>query len=316
MQPQHRKALYLRSRNSYKPSFANPFFKPSKPKKSKRFYYSLILLGAALAGWVYFLFFSSAFKVTDWEINGLKIYKKDNIEYSLQQFLDNPKLFIFNYSNILTFNARDFKDYLAREYAFADIKITKYFPHKVIINLKEKEPKAAVYNQNKIYVIAEDGAVIIKKEGIEGWFSVQENNEITSASTTSSYNIEVEKLITDSKTKDLPAFHIFCDAYYTKDSQAGQTYPASAAISVINKFIDNVHEKTNIKIKLAALVKNQINPKIIIYTENNWKIYLNSTEDGLKQFYKFYTAFQEQIKDINKPLEYIDLRFGDMVYIK
>ena len=313
-----RKSLYLHSQHTYKPSYSNPFFKNQRPKKSKRFYYSLALLLISLAGWFYFLLFSDIFKITDWEINGLKAYSKNEVNSSLQSFLQDSHLLIFKNSNALSFNKNNFKEYLNAHYAFQDINVIKYYPHKIIINLKEKENKEIIYNNNKIYVVADDGTIILKKEGIDNWFTITETNtdEFSATSTVESYSLDINKVLKDAQDKSLASYPIFCDAYYSKDPGIGQIYPAADTLKIINEFIDNLHERTNIKIKLVSLIKNQLNPKIIVYTENNWKIYLNNTDAGQKQFYKLYITFQEQIKDLNKPLEYIDLRFGDRVYLK
>lgn len=313
---QRQRASHLRPRHLYKQNYSNPFFKPKKPTRSGRFYYSSLLLAASLAAWVYFLFFSSVFKINDWEITGLKTYDKSGIENALQSFLRNSKFIFFKFSNILIFNAGDFKKNLSLKYAFKNIAVSKYYPNKIIINLEEKEGKMAIYNKNNLYIVSGDSAVVMKKEGIDNCAETPETDLTTASSTPGSYKFNTEKLLSDAKMKGLSNYLIFCDAYYSDDPAIGQNYPASAILSIINSFADNLYEKTSIKASFIALVKNQLNPKIIIFTDNNWKIYLNNTDAGQKQFYKFYATFQEEIKDAGKPLEYIDLRFGDRVYIK
>lgn len=299
--------------------YSNPYFgRRAAPKKPVGFYYSLIFLFLAIAAWIYFLFASSVFQITEWEINGLKQYNKQEISTALQNFFSRSKFLVFKYSNIFLFNEDSFKKDLSSQFIFKTIEVKKYYPHKIIINVEEKREKLAVYNKNKIFVLADDGTVIREKEGIDGWYATPNaTNEETSATGTAPSAIDTEKVLADAKTRDLPAYPIFCDAYYNAEKSAiGSIYPAQKAIAIINKFAENAANRIGLKIKLAALYKNQANLKIIIYTENNWQIYLNDTDDGLKQFYKFYVVFNDKIKDLKKPLEYIDLRFGDRVYIK
>ncbi|MFH1193435.1 MAG: hypothetical protein V1661_00405 [bacterium] len=318
MYSQHKRSSYREPRHFLKPNYSNPFFKPKKPEKSKRFYYGLVLLAMSLIAWVYFLFSSSVFKITSWEITGLQVYNKNDIENALQSFLGNSKFFLFRFSNILIFNANDFEKYLSSGYAFKNINDSKYYPNKIIINLEEKQGKLAIYNKNNIYLVSDDGAVVLKKEGIDKCAETPATNETESMATTTpaAYNIYIEKTLSDAQAKGLSGYPIFCDAYYKSDPAVGQDYPASSVLTIINDFVDGLREKTSIKVKLVALVKNQVNPKIIIFTDNNWKIYLNNADDGKKQFDKFYTVLQNEIKDTAKPLEYIDLRFGDRVYTK
>jgi cell division septal protein FtsQ len=314
----HKRGSYRQPRHFSKPNYSNPFFKPKKTQKSKRFYYGLLLLAASLFAWIYFLFSSTVFKITAWEITGLQVYNKSDIENALQSFMGNSKFFFFKFSNILAFNADDFKKYLSSGYAFKNINVSKYYPNKIIINLEEKRGKSAIYNKNNIYLVSDDGAVVLKKEGIGNCAELPQTNEaeLTATTTISSYNIYMDKILSDARAKGLSNYPIFCDTYYAGDPAIGQTYPASSVLTIITDFMDGLREETNIRVKLAALVKNQVNPKIIIFTENNWKIYLNNADDGQKQFNKFYTVLQNEIKDVTKPLEYVDLRFGDRVYIK
>lgn len=264
------------------------------------------------------MFASSVFQIIDWEINGLKQYNKQEIAAALQNFFGRSKLVFFKYSNIFLFNKDSFKKDLSSQFIFKTVEVKKYYPHKIIINVEEKQEKLAIYNKNKIFVLADDGTIIREKEGIASWYTAPDitNGEVSATSSIIS-TIDTEKVLSDAKTKNLPAYPIFCDAYNSAEkSGIGGIYPAQKIITIINSFAENALSRIGLKIKLAALYRNQATMKIVIYTENNWQIYLNDTDDGLKQFYKFYLVFNDKIKDLNKPLEYIDLRFGDRVYIK
>ncbi len=298
--------------------YSNPYFK-NRPAAAKPvgFYYSLILLGLALFAWIYFLFASSIFQITDWEINGLKKYKNQEISDALNDFFKESKFAFFKSSNVFLFDKNGFEKHLSDKFIFQNIDVKKYYPHKIIITLKEKEEKLAIYNNDKIFIVADDGTIVRVKEGTTGWYKGADAKSPETATSTATGSVDVEKVLADAKTKELPAYPIFCDAYYASGKLGiGTIYPAIKDLNIINQFIENVQSRMEVKIKLVALYKNQLNPKIVIYTNNNWKIYLNNTDDGLKQFYKFYVTINDTIKDISRPLEYIDLRFGDRVYIK
>ncbi len=299
--------------------YQNPYFKKRPAaKKPAGFYYSLLLLGLTLVAWTYFLFASSVFQIIDWEITGIKKYKNQEISDSLKDFFKKPRFVFFKSSNIFLFDKRGFEKHLSDKFIFKSIAIKKYYPHKIIISLEEKQEKMAIYNNDKIFIVADDGTIIREKEGIAGLYDGLGTDNAGATGTNSGF-IDIEKVIIDAKTKELPAYPIFCDAYFeTKNLKIGDAYPAVKTLNIINAFIENTKSRTEVKIKLVGLYKNQVNPKIVIFTNNNWKIYLNNADDGVRQFYKFFVTYNDKIKDINKnkPLEYIDLRFGDRVYIK
>lgn len=288
--------------------YPNPHFRPTgNPQKSTGSYYSFLILSAVLAAWIYFLYASGIFRITDWEINGLKQYNKQEISDALQIFFGKQKFLIFRYSNIFIFNKNGFKKEFSSRFTFQNINIRKYYPHKIIIDFEEKKEKLAIYNKNKIYLVAEDGTIIREKGGV--------GNIIIATSTPASFDIN--NILADAKTKELPDYPIFYDAYNElAETAAGTIYPATKILQITSVFIENMRIRSNIGVKLAGFQKNNGSPKIIIYTDNNWKIYLNNIDDGLKQFYKFYAILNDKIKDSGKALEYIDLRFGDRVYIK
>jgi len=295
-------------------SYKNPYFRARKQKKTSRFYYSLLVLGIVIFSWIYLLFASSVFKITDIEISGLEKYKKTNVEKSIKVFFQNKKYLFFNLSNVLIFNKEDLEQHLSSEFLFKSIRVKKYYPHKIMLTVQEKQEKLAVYNGSQIFILADDLTVLSKKEGIEDCIMEDSTSSTLSGSATS---IMMNRVLSDASTKPLPSYPIFCDAYYNnKTSGVGSTYLNKKIITILTSFIDSLHERTDIKAKLVTLQKNKTNPKLTIYTTNGWKIYLNITDDGQKQFYKLFLVFNNQIKDINKQLEYIDLRFGDRVYIK
>ena len=294
--------------------YSNPYFKPQRTVESRRhFVYNLLIMGIALGSWCYFLIFSGYFKITDWEIYGLKEYNKGEIETSLKNLLAQKKIAILPFENIFVLNDKDLNKQMSSQFAILEVQIKKYYPNKIILNFQEKSRKVPVYSGDKIYILTNDGTIAAIKEGTSNWYTTIQQEASTSTTT----SVDLIKVITDAQNKILPAYPIFCDAYSNKqDLKVGGVYPIQKTIKLASDFIDNIKSKTKLDVKSASIINNKLGPKIIINTTNNWTVYLNSDDDGLKQFYKLYLVLNNELKDFNRPVEYIDLRFGDRVYIK
>lgn len=295
--------------------FCNPYFKPRKNIQSRRqFFYHILLISIALSAWTYFLFFSNYFSISDWEIKGLDKYEKKAVEAVLENFLDKKKFGLIHYEGIFTFNEGELNKEFSSEFAFQNIEVQKIYPHKIILNLQEKNQKMAVYNDENIYILSDDGVITDIEKGIGGWHLPAQQGM---ASGTDDSTVDIKKIVDDSQKRELPAYPIFCDAYsMATDLRVNSVYPLAKTIKIINDFIDRTQDRTELAVKSALITKNKIGQKIILYTTNGWTIYLNNEDDGVRQFYKLYLAMGNELKDLSKPVEYIDLRFGDRVYIK
>lgn len=315
---------YLRSgarqkKYIHKKSFENPYFKKTPKKKNNRMHYEIAIFLLAVGAWIYFLLFSSVFKIKEWEINGLQLYKDEEISAELKNYLGERRMAIFPNENIFIFNGEKFKQTISSGFAFKTIGVKKYYPNKVIIKFEEKQQKAAIYNGNKIYIVSDDGTTILKKEGIN--FDTPALTDDSGATSTAEKSITPEmlqKILAHAVGAGLPPYPIFCDAWFdTANLQIGERYLGTdKLLTELFAFADNVATKTDLGLTAIVIQKNKLGPDIIVYTKNNWTIYINEKESGEKQFLKLQALLGDRLKDRGQTLEYIDLRFGDRVYIK
>lgn len=234
------------------------------------------------------------------------------------EFISKKTALIFKNSNIFVFSPAGLSKKLSKGFALESVEIKKYYPQKIIVAIHEKRPKLGAYNNTDIYVLASDGTIIMRKEGTikigeSATSTASEQEPGTERILTIS---EIKSLMQDAKTRDLPPYPIFYDATIQDKLTLNTKYPLSKTFQIIQEFFDLVMQKTNVKFDAASVNKNKTGPQIIAYTSNNWKIYMTAQEDGEKQFYKFYPLLSNQLKNTEQVLEYIDLRFGDRVYIK
>jgi cell division septal protein FtsQ len=300
-----------------KKDYKNPYFQKPKSKKNGHFYYSAAGIFLAASAWIYFLYFSPVFIISEWEINGLGIYEKIEVETELRSFMRQKRLAIFPNSNIFSFKPKNFTESISAKFAMEKIEIKKFYPNKIILAVTEKQPKAAVYNGNKIFIISSDGTIVMEKEGMD--IGIATGDATTSTDESKFTKEKILTITNDASGKGLPPYPIFCDAWQEMEkAKINDKYLAKEpdVLMRIYDFTDNVSSRTDLKIRAVALESGQTGPKITIYTENNWVIYINPRENGTRQYNKLNALLSDKLKDRGQALEYIDLRFGDRVYIK
>jgi len=305
-----------RSREYRQKDLRNPYFKKKTGAISTRTLYSLIMLMISIFLWVYFLFASNVFKITSLTVEGLDNNKKQLVTTEILIFFNRRRLIFFKGSNLFLLKASSLKKHLSDAgIVIEDLSVTKKYPDKIIVNITDKNSALIFFSKDGGSILAEDGTVIKRGEGNkDAWQILSTNNSTTSTDNVS--NNDIENFLSQININGEFNHPIFYDAYYLAGSEPGELHPAHNIIKNVLEFSKNIYEKTGIIIKMVGIYSNNGSEKIILYTNNNWKIYINPDEEGLKQFYKFFLVFNNKIQDVNKPLEYIDLRFGDRVYIK
>lgn len=272
--------------------------------------YHIIIVIITIGLWIYFLFFSKFFVIKDWEIILDYPQKSALIQEKLQYYFS-----VQGKNNIFLFDGKKFLEYLQKQdIVFEDIVETKIYPNKIILQIKEKPILGYMFSKNNTILLSQDGTLLKVGESAPFWYNILQTVESPTSTSQEELGM-VDAFLSQIDEEKKNNGYIFYDAYYNNDSMVGSVHLAKKVLENIEDFTRLLKEKIGIEAKLISIYKNNINPKIIIYTKNNWKILLG-TENSQTQFYKFYAVFTDQINDINKPLEYIDLRFGERVYIK
>ena len=126
----------------------NPYGKNLARQKQRRFFLKIFIIVLVLLGLAgsagYLLFFSSAMRITETNINGLKTIQSAEIFYIVES-LKNESLFgrlaLKPQLNIIFFDDKYVHDKITNEYAVVkSVNITKEFPHKITIDVEERTP--------------------------------------------------------------------------------------------------------------------------------------------------------------------------------
>jgi cell division septal protein FtsQ len=274
--------------------YSNPFFRkkrkrvilPVLPRKFFRFQWNwrLKLITSAVliifAGSIWFFYFSSYFNIITIEVAGNKKIAADDIKNLAWRQAKENRLLILKQENLNAFNKNKLRETLNEHYYLENLSINKKLPGTIIITIKEKEYSAVWYESDKYYYIDSNGNIFSEADPLQ---IKQQNYPLIE----NRKGARVEGRIVKVEDGDI-----------------------SYIILLFKEFKNNYK---NFKIDRFILDSdiNTVKMKILDGPE----IYFNTKEDVNGQITKLMIIVNEKLKDdfINK--EYIDLRYGDKVYI-
>lgn len=252
-----------------------------------------ILLVAAIFGWIYFLFFSPLFKIENVIINDLQKIDKKEISDLVWNKTAEDRFLLFKQKNINIFDAKDIIKKLNEIYFIEELRIEKIYPKTINIFIEEKTPKALILNDEQDFYV-DDAARLIE---------IGRHQELSS-STTREAHLELHK------NETLPIF-----LTQTKDAPKIRDELLSKELFDNLFFIkEGIFKNTNFIIKYIAYDPGEF-IKIIVKTGEGFEIYFD-TENTQKQLEKLTAFLQTKNTADRKKIQYIDLRFGDRIYVK
>lgn len=266
----------------------NPFFRSNKNSKSKSgrgFSFVIVSFLLLIFAIIYTLFFSPLFRITNIEIRGLGRLPQSAI---LQRVLEqqNKNIYIFlNQKNLLSFDKKSAELDLQTNFNFSKITIRKKIFHKLLIEIEER-PYAFIWQEKdqqgtvQNYYSDSKGFIIrdsqVNQEDLKK-FPIIENQT-------------PESLIENDYLEIDPDYLNFIFSLRNEADKNSET--------LINKFI----------------ISQEINT-IKISFQNGLLAFFNVKDDITKQLEKFLVVKREKIKDNIDKVNYVDLRYGDKVYI-
>ncbi len=126
----------------------NPYGKNLARQKQRRFFlkiFGIAIMFLILAvSAIYLLFFSSWMRIEEINLNGLRTIESAEIFSIIDSLKDQTffgKLELKPQLNILFFDDKYLSDKITREYTVIEnVEILKEFPHKLVVNIKERTP--------------------------------------------------------------------------------------------------------------------------------------------------------------------------------
>lgn len=265
-----------------KKKLENPFFKRREKinrASNLKIKIIIVLIALFICFILWFLYFSTSLRITEISIDGLGRVPNEEVYALVEEQIGSKKFFILPQKNLFLFDELEFFNLLKNKYRFEEVIISKSWPHKLEIKIKEK-PFACIWNEgDKYYYVDSDG------------FILEEINPL---------DIKKEKytLIRNESEKKISDYKIQVDKKYMESAQELFRKLGDSSLGInIEKFIIDENIDT-IKLK----------------TEEGVKISFSTKNDLNKQIEKLIIIIREKLKEDFATKKYIDLRFGDKVY--
>jgi cell division septal protein FtsQ len=293
----------------------NPFKKEDKRTKRIIYLYLFLILFCILIT-LSVLIFHPFFKINKIEIKGLQRIERMEIETVVNDLLDLNSFIFLPSDSFFIINLENTEEILKNRFPIENIKIEKYFPNEIKIEIEEKIT-TIIYDNGKEYSFINlkgDVVEIFRKVSSYEW------QEITQTTTSTDENGEIleEKLVIDkihepdvkNLIKDVGNYPIIFDKIFDEAQLNKNVLDEKYANKIIEWF--NLLNKSDNKIKYF-LIDESPNQMFII-TYNGWYIKTNVDREVNTQIKEIETILKQEIKD--NFFYYIDLRYPDRIYWK
>lgn len=264
----------------------NPFFRSKKTKKNqaqnnKKIIWVVALIFILISA-IYLLFFSNVFKTTTIKLVGLDRIDAEKVQQFIEIEQEKKSYLIFPQTNILLLNSNKLASQIKTEFKFANVVVKKKYLHDLELEILER-PISFIWQDGPEKTYSDANGCLIREE------SVRDNDES-----------DYLTLVSESETK-------YLNGNDCLDLKAEYFQALFNLNDELSKIPSLKPEKYILSSELNSLVAD---------LENGPNIIFNTKDDLNQQVNKLLIIRQEQPEESFMSLEYIDLRYGDLIYFK
>lgn len=260
----------------------NPFFYRSNSSRvgaGNRWW--LLLIFMFLGGLVWFLFSAPFFIIDKIEITGLERINNQEIESITEDQMNNRVYLFFSQNNFFLFNKEKLSEEISKKYNFSNLSITKNIPNKLTIEIGER-PYAFIFQEGSdLYYASRDGYIIkdepVSEEAKENYFTLENKSKMVSINSNGKINLKAN--------------------YF----------------EFIFNLVNSLAEYQDLRPE-RYIVEQELNSLIVDFLEGPI-VYFNIEKDPKAQVDDLALVKKLKIRDNFNTTNYIDLRYGEMIYI-
>ncbi|MFA5886945.1 MAG: hypothetical protein WC863_04225 [Patescibacteria group bacterium] len=264
-------------------NLSNPFFKQRQGARSWTSFWPVILGGLVILFSILIWFFGAAplWAIQRLTVEGLSLVPSQELENIVWKQTLQPRYLFFKEANIFLFNQADLTSKIMANYNFAGVKVERKLPHTLRLIISER-PYAFIFQEGSAFFYASPDAYIIKEQAV---------SEETKKKYFILENRSARSLIDERNKLALSAEYL---SFIFKLDSLIKLKPDLP----IEKFIID-QEFNTVKLKI---VKGPT-------------VYFNVKGSAENQVNYLALVKKEKIKDNFSKTNYIDLRYGDRIYI-
>jgi len=259
----------------------NPFFANQKQGRTKLWKW-LVFLSVVLVGVLaWFLFLSEVWMINKINISGLTRIDEIEIKKIVFASFDEDYFLFFSKKNIFLFNKDEVLEKINSNFNFSRVEIQKIYPHTLKIVISER-PYAFIYQEGNDRFFASKDAYIIKEEPV--------------------------------KDEDLDRYFLLenkSQAVYI--NQNNKIVIKSEYLDFVFALNDNMPKYPDFKVE-RYIIDQELNSLTVKFKDGP-QVYFNVKNDAAEQLVDLDLVKKEKIGDNFSSTQYIDMRFGKMIYI-
>ncbi|EKE06983.1 MAG: hypothetical protein ACD_18C00220G0001 [uncultured bacterium] len=295
----------------------NPFL---HEKVNNHIYLKVVIIIFSLSFTFSLFIFHPFFSIKNINIEGIQRINKTELLDTINGILNYNKFGFIKQNSYLIANINDIKNIIKDRYPIEKIIVKKSFPNKLEIIIQEKISTIIYDNGIEYSYVDLDGKIveIMRKTSDYEWKDITKNVATTTsdgtAVTTTIVIARFHEPDINAIKKDLGNYPIIYDKNNFQEVTINQNVlDKNEVISIINWFknLDN-----NEKIPLKYFVFEDNHQDLTIKTYKGFYMKTRFDIDVKSQINKIEALYRDKIKDENKFLDYIDLRYSDRIYWK
>lgn len=263
----------------------NPFFRhnhTNNKKKSKKLGWLsyLILFVLLIFLFIYFFLASPLFNIRKINISGLGRLPENDISEKIWQQSEKTKFWPFAQSNIFLFDREEAKKELINNFNFSKVEIDKKLFHTISVMIEER-PYAFIWQEAGKSYYNDSKGYIIKGDEV--------------------------------KAEDLLRFPVILN-------QSGRELATGDYLEIDYSYLSFIFTlkaevEKNPSLLIDKFIIDQEFKTVKVKFKDGLLAFFNTKEDAAQQLEKMLIVKNEKIKDNLGTINYLDLRYGDKVFI-